>query len=140
MRPAPQLARVPSSPRNGFAVVGGDWRDNSVNQFRKKTIRQRRSASPAVATVPATTMPPVTPVPVAVTPVHFLGLETVHLVGGGKRGLDGFFRGRQVSAFRERIWRKRCCLRACGKRRGAGGSAKSEFQKVTTFHDISSFA
>jgi hypothetical protein len=53
--------------------------------------------------------------------------------------LDRFIRGRQVSAFRERIWHQRCCLRARGQRRGAGGSAKGEFQKVTAFHDISSF-
>jgi hypothetical protein len=30
-------------------------------------------------------------------------------------------------------------LRARGKRGGAGGGSKCEFQKVTAFHDISSF-
>jgi hypothetical protein len=92
-------------------------------------------------------MPPVIPVPTAVpvavvpvtVPVHLLGLETVHLVGSGERGLSRFLRRRLVSVFCERIWRQRGCLRARGKRGGAGGGSKCEFQKVTTFHDISSF-
>ena len=35
-----------------------------------------------------------------------------------------------------RQWR---CLRAGGKRGGAGGDANGDFQKVAAFHDISLF-
>jgi hypothetical protein len=53
--------------------------------------------------------------------------------------LDRFIPGRPMSAVCKRIWRQRCRLRARGQRHSAGDSANSEFQKVTAFHDISSF-
>jgi hypothetical protein len=97
--------------------------------------------------MPAVAMPPVMPVPAAVpvmvmpvtVPAHFLRLETVDFVRRGDRGLDRFIPGRPMSAVCKRIWRQRCRLRARGQRHSAGDSANSEFQKVTAFHDISSF-
>jgi hypothetical protein len=80
-----------------------------------------------VATVPS-------PVPV-VAPAYLLGLETLYLVPGGDSRTGSLF-CRQPLIFRKRMRCKRRSLRTCRQRGCARGYSKSEFQKVTAFHDI----
>jgi hypothetical protein len=75
------------------------------------------------------------PVAVAVTPTHFLGLETIDIVLGRDRGL------RIIAAWWRQVLlrgnrRQRRSLRARSKRCGAPGKSNGEFQKMTAFHDI----
>ena len=78
------------------------------------------------------------PVPV-MSPAHFFGLEAVHFVVAGDRGMGVFIRARQLSAFRKRLRRQRRGPRARGKRAGAGGQSNGKFQKMSAFHDKSLF-
>ena len=80
-----------------------------------------------VATVPS-------PVPV-VAPAYLLGLETLYLVPGGDSRTGSLF-CRQPLIFRKQMRCKRRSLRTCRQRGSACGYSKSEFQKVTAFHDI----
>jgi hypothetical protein len=84
---------------------------------------------------PVTVMP--APVP---TPAYLFGLEAVHLVPSDNGGMEILARGRQPFIFRKRVRCKRRGLRAGGQRGGARGNSKGKLQKVSAFHDISSFA
>jgi hypothetical protein len=73
--------------------------------------------------------------PVVASPAHFLRLEAIDVFLGDHRGFGvSARRGRQgrLGAHRQQ-W---CCLRGRCQRRGTGGKTKSNFYKVTTFHDI----
>jgi hypothetical protein len=77
------------------------------------------------------------PVPVVVAPADLLGLEALYLAPGGD-SRTGSLVYRQPCIVGKWMRRKRRGPRArrqCGRARG---SSKSEFQKVTAFHDISS--
>ena len=89
-------------------------------------------AVPMVA-VPAPVTPVPMPVPVVVMPAHLLRFEPIDVFLGDHRGFGVSRRGRgRWGAHR----RQRRGLRARRKRRGTCGKTKSNFYKVTTFHDI----
>jgi hypothetical protein len=120
-----------------------------TNPDHAKTTIEPTSGSPVtampvtpvpVASVPAVSAPaPVTPVPMPVpvvaSPAHLLRFEAIDVFLRDHRGFG-------VSARRWRYGRlgthrrQWCCLRARRQRRGTGGKTKSNFYKVTTFHDI----
>jgi hypothetical protein len=95
-----------------------------------------------VPAMPAVAMPaPMSAVPVpmpVMSPAHFLRRKTIGFLLGGHGRTGVLIRRRQPAAFFKRMRRKRCGLRSRGQRGGARGKSKSEFQKVTAFHDISS--
>ena len=97
-------------------------------------------ASVPVVSVPAVSAPaPMTPVPmpmpVVVSPAHLLRFEPIDVFLGGHCGFGvSARRGRQGRLGTHR--RQRRGLRARRQRRGTGGKTKSNFYKVTTFHDI----
>ena len=80
------------------------------------------------------------PVPAAVpmtAPANLFGLETIDLILVGDGGVGVLIGGKPpVHARRPR--RERSGLCAGGERDAAGGKSKGEFQKVPTFHGISS--
>jgi hypothetical protein len=91
-------------------------------------------AVPMVA-VPAPMTPVPVPVPVVVMPAHLLRLEAIDVFLGDHRGFGvSARRGRQgrLGAHRQ----QRRGLRTYRQRRSTGGKTKSNFYKVTTFHDI----
>jgi hypothetical protein len=92
-----------------------------------------------VAAMPVAAMPaPVTavPVPVPVAPAYFLRFDAINLFLRGDSRLCALaVRGRQGLFGQYR--RQRGCVRASRKSRSAGGKTKSNFYKVTAFHDIS---
>ena len=91
-------------------------------------------AVPMVA-VPAPVTPVPMPVPVVVMPAHLLRFEPIDVFLGGHRGFGvSARRGRQGRLGTHR--RQRRGLRARRQRRSTGGKTKSNFYKVTTFHDI----
>src|SRR5882724_4101234 len=92
------------------------------------------AAMPAVsAPTPMTPVP--MPVPVVVMPAHLLGFEAIDVFLGDHRGFGvSARRGRQGRLGADR--RQRRGLRAHRKRRSTGGKTKSNFYKVTAFHDI----
>ena len=84
---------------------------------------------------PAPVTPVPVPVPVVVMPAHLLRLEAIDVFLGDHRGFGcAARRGRQgrLGAHRQ----QRRGLRAYRQRRSTGGKTKSNFYKVTTFHDI----
>jgi hypothetical protein len=68
---------------------------------------------------------------------HLFGIEAVDVVLVGDRWFGGVI-GRRHEFWRNR--RQRCCVRAGAKCCGARNKSKSEFQKITPFHDIISLA
>jgi hypothetical protein len=105
----------------------------------------RPSAPSPVAAMPVAAMPAVSapapmtpvpmPVPVVVMPAHLLRFEAIDVFLGDHRGFGvSARRGRQGRLGAHR--RQRRGLRAHRKRRGTGGKTKSNFYKVTAFHDI----
>jgi hypothetical protein len=89
---------------------------------------------PAVP-APAPMTPVPMPVPVVMMPAHLLRFEPIDVFLGGHRGFGvSARRGRQGRLGAHR--RQRRGLRAHRKRRGTGGKTKSNFYKVTAFHDI----
>ena len=97
-------------------------------------------ASVPVMSVPAVSAPaPMTPVPMPVpvvaSPAHFLRFEAIDVFLRDHRGFGGAARrGRRGRLGSHR--RQRRGLRARRQRRGTGCKTKSNFYKVTTFHDI----
>lgn len=63
----------------------------------------------------------------------------VYLLAAGNGGTGVRTPRRQASVCRERLRHKRRGLGAGGKRGSARGYADGEFQKITAFHDISSW-
>ena len=85
--------------------------------------------------VPAPVTPVPMPVPVVVMPAHLLRFEPIDVFLGDHRGFGVSARqGRQGRLGTHRQQRR--CLRAYRQRRSTGGKTKSNFYKVTTFHDI----
>ena len=88
-----------------------------------------------MVSVPAPVTPVPMPVPVVVMPAHLLRLEAIDVFLGDHRGFGVSARqGRQGRLGTHRQQRR--CLRAYRQRRSTGGKTKSNFYKVTTFHDI----
>ncbi len=105
--------------------------------------------------MPAMAMPtPMTPTPepakapaetpaTAASPSDFFRFQMIDIVlrdDGGLRAGFSALPARRRETFRRHDGRQRRSLRTCGKRGSARGKSKGEFQKVTAFHDISSFA
>ena len=91
-------------------------------------------AMPAVS-APAPVTPVPVPVPVVVMPAHLLRFEPIDVFLGGHRRFGGAARrGRQGRLGAHR--RQRRGLRGHCKRRSTRGKTKSNFYKVTAFHDI----
>jgi hypothetical protein len=72
------------------------------------------------------------PVP---TPADLFRLEIVRFFRRGHRRTDIFIRGRSPPILRNRLRQQRRRLRARSQRRRASGKTKSDFHKMTTFHD-----
>ena len=88
-----------------------------------------------MVSVPAPVTPVPMPVPVVVMPAHLLRFEPIDVFLGDHRGFGVSARqGRQGRSGTHRQQRR--CLRAYRQRRSTGGKTKSNFYKVTTFHDI----
>jgi hypothetical protein len=94
-----------------------------------------------MAVVPVVMMPmmPVAMVPVVVmVPADLLGLEAINLVLRHDRGLRAC--ARQYQTLRRRNRRYRRSVRGCSKSCDARGYSKDEVQKVSAYHNFSSFA
>jgi hypothetical protein len=123
-------------------------RDAAVSHLRKNVVSPvtGSAALPVTAApvpvVPMAAMPaPVATVPMpvpVVAPAYLFGLEAFYFALGGDSG-TGSLSCRQPFIFRQRMRRKRRGLRTRRQRGCARGYSNSEFQKVTAFHDISSF-
>jgi hypothetical protein len=90
--------------------------------------------------VPVVVMPmmPVAMVPmVVVVPADLLGLETINLVLRHDRGLRACARQYQTLCRRNRRYRR--SVRGCSKSCDARGYSKDEVQKVSAYHNFSSF-
>jgi hypothetical protein len=117
-------------------------RDRSASQGRSDPDLPAMTAPvmavPAMAAPAPVTPVPVTPVPV-VSPTDLFGLEVIDIVLRRDRGFCGFAAPRLEALFRCNR-RQRRGLRARSNCCSARGKSKGEFQKVTAFHDFSSFA
>ena len=94
-----------------------------------------------VVVVPVVMMPmmPVAMVPVVVmVPADLLGLEAINLVLRHDRGLRACARQYQTLCRRNRRYRR--SVRGCSKSCDARGYSKDEVQKVSAYHNFSSFA
>jgi hypothetical protein len=90
------------------------------------------TAVPAAMPAPMPAMP--VPVPV-MSPAHFFGLDSVHIVLRDHRRFRAFA-ARRSQTLRRRNRRQRRRIRAGSKRCSTSGKSNGDFQKVAAFHDI----
>jgi hypothetical protein len=75
----------------------------------------------------------------AAAPAHFFGLEAIDFIARGDGGMGIILIG-ELTVRDQRLRRQGGCLRGGGERHTGCRKSKGEFQKVPTFHDISSSA